>query len=96
MALALLRIQQRMKELDNWAIEGATDLVKEFEFSQFKEAIAFVNKVAEVAEKHGHHPTILINYTLVRLTLTTHSEHGLTEKDFELAKALDEMRTVSL
>lgn len=92
MALALLRIQQKMKELDNWAIEGATDLAKEYTFSTFMESVAFVNTIAELAEKHKHHPTILINYTLVRLTLTTHSEHGLTEKDFDLAKSIDDIR----
>lgn len=91
MPIALARIQQRMQELENWAIEGATDLMKEYTFSSFSEAIAFVNKVAELAEKHNHHPAILVNYTLVRLTLTTHSEHGLSEKDFEVAKAIDEI-----
>ncbi len=91
MPLALARIQQRFGELDNWALEGATDLVKEFTFESYIEAIEFVNNVAALAEKLHHHPMILINYTIVRLTLTTHSEHALTDKDFDLAKAIDEL-----
>ncbi len=87
--MSLARIQQRFEELDNWAIEGATDLVKEFTFESFVDAIAFVNSVAVLADQQQHHPTILIAYTTVRLTLTTHSEHALTEKDFDLAKAID-------
>lgn len=93
MPLTLARIQQRLQELDNWAIEGATDLVKEHEFESFVDAIEFVNAVAVIAEQQGHHPTILINYTSVRLTLTTHSEHALTDKDFDLAKAIDGIKT---
>ncbi len=89
MPLPLARIEQYMQELDSWAIEGATDLVKEYLFESFIESIDFVNQVAQIAEKHQHHPTILINHTSVRLTLTTHSEHALSEKDFELAKAID-------
>lgn len=91
MPLPLARVQQRLQELDNWAIEGATDLVKEYEFESFIDAIDFVNAIAVIAERQGHHPTILINYTTVRLTLTTHSEHALTDKDFNLAKAIDEV-----
>ena len=89
MPLSLALIEQRLQELDSWAIEGATDLVKEYLFESFIESIDFVNQVAQIAEKHQHHPTILINYTSVRLTLSTHSEHALTEKDFDLAKAID-------
>ena len=92
MAMALARIQQRMAELDGWAIEGATDLVKEFSFANFPDAVTFVNEVAILSEQHRHHPTILIAYTTIRLTLTTHSERGLTEKDFELAKVIDNIK----
>ncbi len=91
MPLPLVRIQERMQELDSWAIEGAADLVKEYLFESFIDSIDFVNQVAQIAEKQQHHPTILINYTSVRLTLTTHSEHALSEKDFDLAKAIDDI-----
>ena len=87
--MPLARVQQRLQELNNWALEGATDLIKEYSFETFLDAIDFVNRVAALAEQQQHHPAILINYTSVRLTLTTHSEHALSEKDFDLAKAID-------
>jgi len=78
-----------MEKLDNWGIEGGTSLTKDFTCETFAAAIAFVSKVAQIAEEQQHHPSILIEGTLVRLTLTTHSEHGLTEKDFMLAQSID-------
>lgn len=65
-------------------------LVKEFEFSNFKEAVDFVNKIVPLAEKANHHPDILIHaYKKVRITLTTHDEGRITEKDYALAKDID-------
>ncbi len=80
-----------MSQITNWGIDGEC-LLKEFEFSNFKEAIEFVNKTAEVAERINHHPNIMIDKKNVRLTLTTHEERGISLKDFELAKAIDEIR----
>ncbi len=87
-ALPLAKLQARMQELVNWGLEGNA-LVKEFQFHTFPEAMIFVNNVAELATQHDHHPTISIDYTLVRLRLITHDEQGLTDKDFLLAKAID-------
>lgn len=87
--MSLAYIQQRMQELEGWALEGGSAIVKERQFPSFRDAMSFVSKVAELAEQHEHHPLMLIDYTAVRLTLTTHTEHGLSEKDFELAKAID-------
>ena len=71
-------------------IEGK--LTKEYTFSNFKEAIAYVNQVAEAAERLNHHPDILIySYKKVRLTLYTHSESRISEKDLELASLIDEI-----
>lgn len=81
-------VAKLMKDLNNWAFESNM-IVKEFEFSNFVEAVEFVNKVKDVAEKNEHHPDIIIRYNRVLLTLTTHSAHGLTEKDFEVAKEID-------
>ncbi len=53
------------------------------------DAIGFVNRIAQAAEKAGHHPDITINYNVVSIALSTHSEGGVTEKDFELAKEID-------
>lgn len=86
--LPLARIQARMQELEGWSFE-MNALVKEFQFPDFGSAIGFVNHVAEVANRMHHHPVILIDYMLVRITLTTHDEQGLTDRDFELAKGID-------
>lgn len=58
-------------------------------FRTFREGIRFLNKVAEVAEEQQHHPDINIRYTEVKLSIWTHSEGGLTSRDFGLAKEID-------
>lgn len=88
--LPLFEIQNKMTKLRNWALEGSS-IVKDRVFRDFKEAIEFVNKVAEIAEKHNHHPSIVISYNIVRLTLTTHEAKGLTVKDFEVAEEIDKI-----
>ncbi len=66
---------------------------KEFKFKDFKEAVEFVNKVADAAELENHHPNILLHdWNKVKLTLTTHAVKGLSEKDFALALKIDEIR----
>lgn len=87
-ALNLARIQAFMREIKEWSLESNA-IVKEFRFADFKSSMEFADKVAEISERMNHHPSILIEYGLVRLTITTHSEKGLTEKDFELAKEID-------
>lgn len=73
----------------NW-IKNKDQLTKEFIFKNFKEAIKFVNSVAQLAEDHNHHPDILIyGYKNVRLTLSTHNEGKITEKDYKLAEDID-------
>ena len=65
-------------------------LERDFEFDDFAGAMAFVNRVAEAAEEANHHPDILVHgRTKVRLTLSTHSEGGLTDKDHALARRID-------
>ena len=61
------------------------ELVRTFQFKDFRQSLSFVNKVGEAAEDAGHHPDIDIRYNRVRLSLTTHDAGGLTEKDFDLA-----------
>jgi 4a-hydroxytetrahydrobiopterin dehydratase len=75
--------KSRLAALPGWQIEG--ELVKTFSFANFVEALRFVNRVGEAAEKAGHHPDIDIRYNRVRLALITHDAGGLTEKDFALA-----------
>jgi len=76
--------QSRLAGLSDWKVETG-ELVKTFQFRDFRAALHFVNQVGELAEQAGHHPDIDIRYNRVRLALTTHDEGGLTQKDFDLA-----------
>jgi len=80
--LSASEVDARMKRLNGWTLEKDA-IRKQFTFAGFPEAIAFVNRLAPKAEAADHHPDILINYKRVTLTYATHSEGGLTEKDFE-------------
>jgi 4a-hydroxytetrahydrobiopterin dehydratase len=85
-------------EVDRTIAEGPwkrqTDrLVLEHRFSNFKEAMRFVNQVAELAEQKQHHPDIFISWNLVRLELWTHSAGGITTKDLDLAKEIETLLT---
>jgi 4a-hydroxytetrahydrobiopterin dehydratase len=72
-----------------WRKDGMT-LVRDFEFANFNDAVAFVNRVAVDADKADHHPDILIHgYRKVQIRLTTHTEGGVTMRDIELASAID-------
>ena len=65
-------------------------LCKAFSFSSFIDAITFVNKVADISEEYNHHPSIQVDYTTVRLEVTTHSKgHIVTDKDYKLAEAIN-------
>jgi len=81
-------IKSRLRELDGWKREGKF-ITKTYEFDHFMDAIAFVNEVAEAAEREEHHPDINIRYTTVKLSIQTHSEGGVTVWDMDLAKAID-------
>jgi 4a-hydroxytetrahydrobiopterin dehydratase len=81
-------ILAKLKSLDGWRLEG-DEIKKKYEFPSFPEAMKFVNKVADLAEQADHHPDILINYRRVTLTLSTHDEGGITQKDFDLAEQVE-------
>uniref|UniRef100_A0A831WZB6 Putative pterin-4-alpha-carbinolamine dehydratase n=1 Tax=Thermorudis peleae TaxID=1382356 RepID=A0A831WZB6_9BACT len=81
-------IDAALAELPGWQREEEA-LVKEFRFKTFREAMAFVNEVADLARRLRHHPEIVINYNRVRLRLTTHDEGGITGKDTEFARQLE-------
>ena len=86
--LSLTDAEQRLKGLKGWSLEG--DVIrKQYTFRDFLEAVKFVNCLAPKAEAADHHPDILINYKRVTLTYSTHSESGLTIKDFEGAAMAD-------
>ncbi len=83
------QVQAGLAELDGWALRDDR-LRKRFTFRTFLRAIAVVNSVAYLAEAAGHHPDITINYNRVTLRLITHSEGALSDKDFSLAREIDE------
>jgi 4a-hydroxytetrahydrobiopterin dehydratase len=85
-------IEQRLRALDGWEHEGST-ITREWKLTDFAAAVARANRVAELAEAANHHPDILIHgWNKLRLSLSTHSEGGLTEADFGLAGEIDRLR----
>src|SRR6266496_4058306 len=81
-----------LADTPGWRLEeNTTRLARRFEFEDFKKAIEFVNRVAEIAEQEGHHPDIAIHYNQVDLTLWTHKIGGLHENDFILAAKIDKL-----
>jgi 4a-hydroxytetrahydrobiopterin dehydratase len=91
--LATADAEARLRELKGWKLEGDA-IRKQYTFGSFREAISFVVRLAFDAEEADHHPDILINYKRVTLTWSTHSEGGLTDKDFAGAKAADRISWV--
>jgi 4a-hydroxytetrahydrobiopterin dehydratase len=83
-------VQTLLQEVPEWKLEENA-ISRTFELASFPLAIAFVNKVAEEAEKENHHPDIDIRWRKVRLALSTHSAGGLTSADFTLARKLDQV-----
>ncbi|HSD26226.1 MAG TPA: 4a-hydroxytetrahydrobiopterin dehydratase [Vicinamibacteria bacterium] len=81
-------IDEQLKGLPGWERAGS-EIRKEYRHADFKAAMAFVNRVADLAEAADHHPDIFINYSRVTLTLTSHDSGGLTERDFRLAARID-------
>lgn len=83
-------IDERLRET-SWEREAET-IVREWSFADFAQALAFVDRVGEEAERAGHHPDILLHgWNKVRLTLYTHSQGGLTQADFDLASKIDRL-----
>jgi len=81
-------VRARIASLTDWGLAGDA-IRRRYKFGSFKESVAFVNRVAELAERADHHPDILIEYDKVTLTLSSHDAGGLTERDFSLARSID-------
>ena len=80
------------KALPSWSLsEDATRIARKFRFEDFAGAMAFVNRVAELAESEGHHPDIAIHWNEVELTLYTHKIGGLHANDFYMAAKVDQL-----
>ena len=81
-------VAQALGQTPGWERAGS-EIRRTYRFKDFREALAFVNRVGDLAERAGHHPDIDIRYNTVTLALTTHDAGGLSAKDFELARAID-------
>ena len=99
--MPLERAKQMVEQVPGWELIEANVgaqhrppnplLTRRFRFKNFKEAIAFVNKVADLAEDQGHHPDIHISWNRVRLELTTHAINGLSDNDFIMAAKISRL-----
>ena len=84
-------VEQSLNSLEGWQREGEA-ISREFELANFDAAIELVNAVAGLARERDHHPDILLHdYKRLKLTLSTHSEGGITANDIELARAINEI-----
>jgi 4a-hydroxytetrahydrobiopterin dehydratase len=87
---ALLRLHHQLGgEASGWRIVDEHHLEKEYRFRDFAEALAYVNRVGEMAEAQGHHPDVFLAWGRVRITIWTHKIDGLTESDFVFAAKCD-------
>lgn len=83
-------IEARLQDLEGWERSGEA-IRKEYKHDDFAGSVDFVRRVAAPAEELGHHPDLAISWDTVEVTITTHSEGGLTANDFELAARIDEL-----
>ncbi|MGB5813703.1 MAG: 4a-hydroxytetrahydrobiopterin dehydratase [Thermoanaerobaculia bacterium] len=89
--LSNTEITKALKTAPGWKTKDRRKAItRTYKFPNFRAAMAFVNFVAELAEARDHHPDIDVRYSKVTLTLTTHSEGGLTGKDFLLARMISQ------
>ncbi len=86
--LSAEEIENALADLDGWKPENE-NLKKRYEFKNFVESLAFVNRVGAIAERRDHHPDICFGWGYAEFSITTHDRGGLTENDFALAKEVD-------
>jgi 4a-hydroxytetrahydrobiopterin dehydratase len=86
------QIEPLLAQLSGWSVATGHHLTKRYEFDDFVTALAFVNRVGEVAEQEGHHPDLLLSWGKVTIDLWTHKIDGLSESDFILAAKCDQVR----
>lgn len=82
-------IENLIKQLEDWEVVAEHHLRKAFSFKNFREALAFVNRIGELSEEQGHHPDISFGWGRAEVTIWTHKIDGLTESDFILAAKID-------
>ncbi|MBX9974611.1 4a-hydroxytetrahydrobiopterin dehydratase [Cytobacillus firmus] len=84
-------IAQHLSTLPDWKRKDSKWIERRYRFKEYLEGIAFVNKIADLAEKENHHPFISIQYKMVIVSLTSWSENGLTGLDFKLVRQIDDV-----
>ena len=89
--LTILEVESKMKSIErNWILKENL-IQREFLFDDFIQAFSFMTSVSLIAEKHDHHPNLKNVYNKVEIRLFTHEANGLTERDFKLAKEIDQI-----
>lgn len=83
-------ISASLQGINGWKAENDI-LTKRFEFKNFAEALGFVNRIGDIAEKHDHHPDICFGWGYAEINLTTHDRGGITDFDFAVAKEIEEI-----
>ena len=84
-------LERLERQVDRWDVVEEHHITKTYKFSNFVKALAFVNRVGDIAEAQGHHPDIFLTWGKVRITMCTHKIDGLTESYFILAAKIDEI-----
>ncbi len=84
-------LEKLKEQVGGWDVIEEHHITKMFKFPNFVKALAFVNKVGDIAEDQGHHPDIFLAWGKVGITICTHKINGLTESDFILAAKIDEI-----
>jgi len=79
------------QQVPEWQVVDEHHLIRAYKFPDFRSALAFVNRVGELAEEQGHHPDILLAWGKVEITIWTHAVNGLTESDFILAAKIQRL-----
>ena len=90
-ALKGAELESLKKQLTGWEVVNEHHLLRRYDFPDFVQALAFVNKVGALAEEQGHHPDILLTWGKAEITLWTHKVDGLTESDFIMAAKVDKI-----
>ena len=85
------QVQAYLGKVPGWGVEKNHHLVKSYPFPDFLSALAFVNKIGELAEQQAHHPDIYLAWGMVRVQIWTHKIDGLAESDFILAAKIDRL-----
>src|SRR3954452_15043400 len=80
------------RQIPGWEVVNEHHLKRAFKFPDFVSALAFVNKIGEIAEKEGHHPDVYLSWGKVEVTTWTHKIDGLTESDFILAAKIENLQ----